>query len=49
MNLFNMLHNEGFPYLCTSSGIVRIVRSRMLRWTGCVVTTGESMHSDVWR
>jgi hypothetical protein len=35
------LHNEGFPNLYSSPSIIRIIKSRRMRWAGHVAGMGE--------
>ena len=35
------LHNEGLNDLCSSPNIVRVIKSRRMRWAGHVVRMGE--------
>jgi len=35
------LHNEELNYLCSSSNIVRVIKSRRMRWAGQVTRMGE--------
>jgi len=37
------LHNEELNYLCSSPNIVRVIKSRRIRWAGHVVHMGEGM------
>jgi hypothetical protein len=35
------LHNEELHGLCSSPGIVRVIKTRRMRWAGHVVSMGE--------
>jgi len=36
-----MQNNEGIHYLCASSNVVRVKKSRRMRWAGHVARMGE--------
>jgi len=38
---WSRLHNEGLNDLYSSPSIVRVIKSRRIRWAGHVVCTGE--------
>jgi hypothetical protein len=42
------LHNEEFHNLYTSENIVRVIKSRSVRWAGHVACTGMSNAYKVW-
>jgi hypothetical protein len=35
------MHNEEIPNLCTSSNIIRVIKSRKIKWTAHVARMGE--------
>ena len=35
------LHNEGLPHLYSSSYIIRVIKSRRIRWAGHIARMGE--------
>jgi hypothetical protein len=39
------LHNEELRDLCSSPSIIRIIRSRRMRWAGHVAQTGEKVNA----
>jgi hypothetical protein len=41
MGGWGKLHNEELHNLCSSSGIIRIIKSRWMRWAGHVAGMGE--------
>jgi hypothetical protein len=43
------LHNEELNDLYSSSNIIRVIKSRRMRWTGHVACMGErEMHTEFW-
>jgi hypothetical protein len=46
------LHNEGVPDLYSSPSIIRIIKSRRMRWAGYVIRIGEKRNAYrlfVWK
>jgi hypothetical protein len=41
MGGWRKLHNEEFHNLCSSPGIIRIIKSRRMMWAGHVARMGE--------
>jgi hypothetical protein len=43
------LHNKELHNLCSSPNIIRIIRSRRMRWEGHIACMGEKrMHLEFW-
>jgi len=42
---YRRLHNEKLHNLCASSNIIRVIRSRRMRWAGHVARVGETRNS----
>jgi hypothetical protein len=42
------LHNEELRYLCSSRSIVRIIKSRRIRWAGRVARMGRLIYIGYW-
>jgi hypothetical protein len=39
------LHNEEFYKFCSSPNIIRVIKSRRMRWTGHVARMGETTNA----
>jgi len=39
------LHNEDLHNLCASPNIIRVIKSRGMRWTGCLAHMGEMRYT----
>jgi hypothetical protein len=49
MESWRKLHNEGLHSLYSSSSIIRMIKSRRMRWSGHVARMGgRGMHIGYW-